>query len=284
MASDQMGENPFASYFGDVWTLWLGALIFIGVGWYSLRLLRRLPDFPDKPAMLRGAKWGPLVVIAWCALAAALGGLCARSAGFRTSGPALVHAVRLAGFFWLLLRSGPEAEGLGFALTQFRLRPFDSDKWLAERERSKTGSRKWRWVLYVLAAIVVSGWVALAGWTYWHEDRWLAAMAQDERFGAQLREAMGVSEVEGISADGPAETRGRLCALFVHVSPGTAVERGKEIAERAREVLAARQDKHILRIHVGPEHGRRLAKVYYVPEGMTLPPDADNYYSRERFR
>ena len=276
MTSDPTNEGMLAFY----WMCGGLAAVCLAVSYISLRFLRRLPDFPDKPAMLRGAKWGGLVFSAWLAVMVGLSDLCLRT-DYSRSGSLLVQALWLAGLFWFLLRFRVEGDGTLAAFTRLRVRPFDFDRWLADRNRVTANNRKWLWLTCVVAAVNVGcmGWMAVRRIG---QDRHMAAVALDTAFGAQLQRLMGMPEVQSIETTGPAAFQGSVYSLDIQVRFGMTTVLAESVAKRARDALDVQGDRLFWRIRVVPERGRPLAVDYYVPAGMTLPAGADQIRPRPR--
>lgn len=250
-------------------------LLFVICSYLSLRFLRGLPDFPDRDAMLRGARWGGVVAVLVSGV----------YLGFPVLGISVIHTPLSSLFvakaflytvvFWLAMWRAEEFSGAMACLLRLRYwRKFDLEAWLRDREAAAQRSRRAaRWVPWLLAAVVVLQ-LGMAGWSYGKFDREFALWAREERFSRELQQALAGPEVEEVLAV-PHLWAGPLYPLIIQVHTGTTSAQGRTLVERMKHVLAARQDRRMWRIYARPEHGHTLAQGYYVPLGMTLPPNAD---------
>jgi hypothetical protein len=276
---DEFGRAVLAACGREVWFVAAVALLCVVVSYLSLCFLRGLPDFPDKAAMLRGARWGGLVVAAWLLVNTVLICLGLRFSDYPLSGMILSNALCIGTFHLLVVRRGDEFIGTLACLNRLRLRPFDFGRWLEDRAQSKARAclgRRQRWIAHIGLALGLAGYLCLAASAYFEFDRWFAGAARDERFGARIRDAVALPEVRDVVSFGPAQYRGPIYILSVHVRPQTTPDQATAFVERVRAALSARKDMNLWRILIGAERGHTLAKGYYVPEGMTLPPDADH--------
>jgi hypothetical protein len=199
VTSDQLSRGLFTPHLSGAWIVLLGVLLCVVMSHLSYRFLRKLPDFPDRPAMLRGARWGGLVIASWAVICAVFGALCAEFTALRLSGPYLFEAVCLAGFLWLVLRGGSDFDGVVAIITQLRTRPFDLDQWLADHARRKAEGRRWRLVLCLCLAFAMATYLGMAWLTYHENDRPLAADAQDTQFGSRVHDPTDPAQVRSAS-------------------------------------------------------------------------------------
>jgi hypothetical protein len=288
VTGDHISRTEFAS-FAVIACAFALAAIAMGVASYaSLRRLRQLPDFPEKPAMLRGAKWGELVVGAWLAASVTLFGVLHRSIDPYVLTGFLQYASFWGGLTWLGLRFEMESEGMTADSSMARVRPFDLDKWLSEVRGRHVRSRKWDWVYAACAVAALAGYIGAQNAGYHDMIRRQALEAQnpgqsdiarqeplDARaadLGARLQARMGVSDVDAVVAMGPTVSPGPVYLLYIYAWPGVPPESAAAMADRAREALAVVEPPLCWRIIVTPKFGAALDEGYYVPRGMTLPP------------
>jgi hypothetical protein len=119
-------------------------------------------------------------------------------------------------------------------------------------------------------------------WVHQGMESWMVAMAREGTFSQKVRQEIGSLAVLEVRAGGPAVFQSAVYPMWVYVGPDVAGVQAAQIAERTRQILAARHEKLCWRIIVKPEHGGKLAQAYYVPEGMTLPPNADQIRPQPR--
>ena len=255
--------------------------MFALLGHASMRAFRVMPDFPEKAAMMRGARWGAVALlglslasVGTISLGLRLGLICA-SGG-------LAHAILLSGFFALFYRFQVESEGL-FAGARYWLnyRHKGWEPWIKEwRSRQLKVKRQWR-VMVFLWPVLILVWLSFAAWGYWHIDRMFLASIADERLGTALKQELNDLHVVEVvpmrsSFEGP------LYPLMVHVTPGTTAQQAQQLAERTRQAFALGHDRYAWNIHVRPEHGKIIGRALYTPPGVLLPPGIERQPPRPR--
>jgi len=256
-------------------------LLLFGVsGHVSLRYLRRLPDFPEKPALIRGAKLCGVALASVFLLNLVVTWLTVR-AGMVASGAILGMATMFGGMAVLFARDRVEWEGFNFWRWPRKFGEQEAvNEWRRMRQRTQ---RQRRWLPYLGLAhwVAVAALLSFAAWSYWHMDRWLIASCAEERFVKMLQHELGdpqVQEVVPMSTD----YEGPLFPMCLHV-PGTM---SKAEAERAvdqmRQQLMKHGEKRAWRIYARPEHGHTLARTVYVPPGVVLPPGTENQRPQPR--
>lgn len=264
-----------------LWGASIGVALFALLGYLSWRVLSRLPDFPEKSAMVRGSVWAApaLAVLAAVPFLSVWFGA---GLGLPMAGLGIGKALFWAGFAWLYWRFRPEMDGMFKGVTywlRYRkrgLEAFRSDH-LAAREKLRRYDRIVGWCWPVLVAC----WLGLGVWGYWHVDRMVIGAAADERLVAMLKQELGDPRVVDVMAM-RAGFEGPLYPMLVHVTAATTAEQARAMAERLRQALARRGDKSAWFIEVRAKYKRDLASAMYVPPGVTLPPGIERQPARPR--
>lgn len=264
-----------------LWTVGAAAIIFGAMGYASWRALRVMPDFPEKAAMLRGAKWGGLAIIALSILTTGVALLCA-GCGLVVASLGLAKALLWTGFAFLLHRFQLESDGILVGGQYWlRYRRSDPGKWLEDwRSRQPKAQRYYRIMIFVWPVLIL-GWLSMAAWGYWHFDRMFLASTADDRLGIALKQELGDARVVEV-APMAATFEGPLIPLNVYVAPDTEAETGRQLAERLLQILAERRDGNAWRIRVRPKFGHVLAQRLYAPPGVVLPPGIERQTPRPR--
>jgi hypothetical protein len=264
--------------------LWAAAVAvgFVAIlGYASWRVLWDTPEFPEKAAMLRGAKWG----------ASAFAGLLAITFGVMWFGSAV--GLSMTGFgvgkalFWTGLalfmhRFRLESDGLVVGASFLvRYRRLGWEKWLEEWRKGQVKAQRYNRILAFCWAVLILLWLAFAGWGYLRVDRETLAIAADERLGMALKQQLGDPRVVEVVPmrwcfEGP------LYPLKVEVTSVTTPEQGKQLAEQTRQLLARRGERSAMAIYVRPSHGHTLAKLTYAPAGVVLPEGVEKRHPRPR--
>lgn len=264
-----------------LWSIGVVAVTLGAMGYASWRMLLRMPEFPEKAAMLRGAKWGAPVFIGLLAVYSGVVLLGARC-GLIVAEIGLGRAVLWSGTAILLIRFRLECDGL-LAWPQYwlRYRRQGAERWIEDwREKQPKAHRQSRVLAYLFSGLVLL-WLGVAAWGYWRFDRAFIAMAADERFGLALQRELGDARVVEVMPTN-ATFEGPLLPLFVYVTPHTDAETGRRLAERLAQILASRPGRNAWRIEVRPKHGHIIAKRLYVPRELTLPPGIEKRHLRPR--
>jgi hypothetical protein len=271
-----------------IWCILALFWLVAGVASYmSVPRLQGLPDFPEKRAMLRGAKWGWLVVGAWFAASFMLLSLLHRSVSPYVLSGLLQNASFWGGLTWLGLRFDMEREGMWSDSSMDRVSPFDLDRWLEEVRGRHARSRKWEWVALACAVAALAGYIGVQNAGYRDMLRRQALEARDPGhhqvarpepldaraadLGARLQQRMGVLDVGAVVPMGPAASPGPVYLLYIYAWPGVPPKSAALVADRARQALATVEPPLCWRIVVTPKFGAALDEGYYVPKGMTLP-------------
>lgn len=253
-----------------LWSLGGAVVVFGAMGYASWRILRRMPDIPEKAAMLRGAKWGGLAITglaALCVCAVRLGA----QLGLMLSSFCVAQALFLAGMWVFIYRFTLESEGVFAGVNWWlRYRQKGWDRCLEERRKKRQKLARSNRVLSYVWLCIIGAWLASAGSGYWHLDRMFVACAADEQLGLALKQELNDRRVVEVSPR-RADFEGPLIPLNVYVTPDTSVDAGQRLSERLVQVLAGRRDRNVWRIRVRPKFGNILARKLYVPPGVTLP-------------
>jgi hypothetical protein len=282
------GAEASKAWVDMVGALWPAGAIMVGLLWAigmaSLRFLRGLPDFSDRPELIRGAKWFWLwmsgsVFIPWVLSSVAM---------FLTPVPCS-GSFLCFGLVFLLHTLGDRAlPGLtdgGLAIMSALgpdLRRLGFEEWLDKRERTRAKQERAMRVLRVVQAGVLVAFVGATVWAYLAVDsRWIIPMWRDQRFSQAITRDLASPQVTDVLAMGSA-FEGPIYPMVVHVRPDTTTERAAQVAEGIRQVLMTKRERLLWRISVRPGRGHTLARTYYVPEGMTLPANADRMLPQPR--
>lgn len=264
-----------------VWSGGVASAFFVAIGWTSLRALRRFPDFPEKAAMLRGAKWGGLAFTGLVVLSFGIMWLAA-GYGLCMAGVGIGKAVFWIGFAVSLHRYRFEGDGLLLGGQYFaRYRRQGPEKWLEDWRKRQPTVERWNRILVFWWPVLILLWLSFGAWGYWHSDRMLLAIAVDETLGKTLQQDLGDPRVVKVVPmrwlfEGP------LFPLHVHVAVGTTKEAGDELAERLRRLLSLRKDGTAWRITVRPRYGHTLARATYAPPGVILPEGVEHQHRKPR--
>ncbi len=254
-------------------------LLVLSMGYASFRLLFPLPDFPEKRAMLRGARWGGPVF-----LAITVGLLAALWLGWRYTSYCVTTLAFGKALAWVLiavlfLRFDPETTGFfafGYLLRPNRAESLDEwlHRWPRGRERSEQRWPRvmrllWPWLMFVPALM----WLAIGVWGGWRIDRVFALVAREERFNQELQAALASPRVEEVISMASV-SQGPPYPLAIQVQYGTTPAQARELVRALQGMLAQRGDRRAWRIYARPEHGKKLAEADYwppVPRGETVP-------------
>ncbi|MHB8996016.1 MAG: hypothetical protein ACYC63_12290 [Armatimonadota bacterium] len=264
-----------------LWPAAVGVAFFAILGYVSWRVLREMPEFPEKTAMLRGASWG----------APAFAGLLAISFGVMWFGTGvglmmtafgLGKAIFWTGFALFMHRFRLESDGLVVGASFLvRYRRLGWEKWLEDWRKGQVKVQRYNRILVFWWAVLILLWLAFAGWGYWRVDRDMLAFAADERLGMALKQQLGDPRmVEVVPMRWGFE--GPLYPLKVGVTSATTPEQGKQLAEQTRQLMARRGERSAMAIYVRPSHGHTLAKLTYAPPGMVLPEGIEKRRPRPR--
>jgi hypothetical protein len=240
-----------------------------------------MPDFPEKAAMLRGARWGTPAVVSLALLSLAVMCLGANF-GLAMAGIGLGKALFWTGFAVFMHRFRLESDGaLVGGQYWLRYRRLGAEKWLEDWRARQPKVERYNRILAYWWPVLIALWLGIGAWGYWDFDRLITGMAADERLGATLQQELGDARIVHVvpmhsSFEGP------IYPLHVNVATGTTALQGAQLAKRTRSLLAIRGEKDAWRIVVRPEYGHTLARVTYIPPGVTLPPGIGKPHPRPR--
>lgn len=283
-----MPDNPMLALLRDcqiqvlsgLWVVGAALLIFASMGYASGRVLRRMPDFPEKAAMLRGARWGALVMTGLMLLQLGIVLLGMQFALMMLSG-SVAKAVFWAGLGVFLLRFRLESDGMTFGLQYWRHRKQAPDKLIEDWRKRQTRVERYNRICLYCWPVLCGLWLAIGGWGYWHFDRSFVAAVSDERLGMALKQELNDPRVVKVMPM-HAHFEGPLYPLITYVLPQTSVQQGWQIARQTQRILAQRSERLAMSIYVRPEHGHVLARATYVPFGMTLPAGGERQHPHPR--
>jgi len=251
------------------------------MGYASLRALRNFPEFPEKAAMVRGAKWGGLAFAGLVALAFGVMWL-GTSHGLSMLSFGVSMGVFWAGFVTLIHAYETESNGVFVAVqywSSYRRR--GPEQWVEDWRARRAKFQRLNRVLVFVWVLLIAGWLSAGVWGYWDFDRGFLALAADARLGRELQQELNDPRVvEVVPMHGTFE--GPLIPLHVYVTAGTSSEAGQRLAEQLRQALARGGERNAWRIVVRPKYGHTLTRATYAPPGVTLPPGAERQHPRPR--
>ena len=280
------------------WPNLLSIAVFTGLawwsGWASLRLLRRVPDFPGKDEMRRGARWGGLGLVGLFFLIMVVQIACMALLPWKTTvlvSHQMISAIVVAIIAVLVgKRLDPYLPGLvmwrapydkPFATGFISRRPFDIYEWLAWREARREhvrASRWWRvgrWAVVVMLAFSVGSWLWMIHWVS-RLDRDIAEQARLEKLAANLKAEMNDPQVTELEFHGKMTSMERgpswPATALAKLQPHASQPEAEQVAQRIEGFLSRHHERQVWSIWVQVERSRIRVREEYDPRtGQTGP-------------
>ena len=276
------------------------AVVFVAVaGAASLRILRRLPDFPAKRQMEWGARWCWLLFLLIIVIAYAAAYVCMTRTRYTVSsafaGKLVVDTMLLSAM--ALLRPQINGYSVCFAALGQRIRgrAFDFTEWVRKTSRAE---KRWTYRAFVATAaaiVILSNAYIVLAFTYAIDIEYSEWMDGEEHASAVARVVEGQlasPEVEGVQADGPifdldlekvgeletaerslrrilhvgatlGPTSSKAYRLFVHVRGETGKSMAAEMLEEVRRILKSSGERQPWIIWVGNRKTRMRVRGGY---------------------
>ncbi len=287
--------------------------LFVVMGFFSLRALKRLPDFEHKAEMVWGAKWYWAVWLAMCAVVygTLYYGLTATPYLLTTL---ITTPVLLSLLCWLSIRYlDHQSTGALFCMNVFsaRLRgkKFDLGEWQERQRKLASKQRIIRAIVHALHIVIGVFYLYIVLAVSYPADRWSAEMRRVETLGEHIKVQLHSERIDEFDAvpaipdfehflstggvqqawlslrdivhlapkvPGPPDRDLDYYHIFIKATPGTGQAEAEELLARTQQALIAAGEDHYWRIIISSRDKAVSVRGVW-PEGASVGQEGGNW-------